>query len=333
MNAGHGGTPIKVAMQTHCLRSYLRGRNPTKEELHALIEWAARAGFDGIDISDSWDFAALPRSTATAAREAAHAHGLEIPAINCIAKNLADRANAARYMVEIERALEVASWCGSPILNISLSVPREPGVAPVVGAATSLGGSRGASEEDFEIAADGLRRVARSARAHGIDLSLELHDRSLADTSASLLRILELAGEPNIKANPDLCNGYRAYEHPSETWQEALAALAPHANLWHVNNLQRVHFEAIRRAAFVECDLGAGDIDYAWALSLMRASAFSGWIVIEYKGTGNAFETLARGRDYLARIARDPAIAALQARFAPAPAVEPAATSSGRGNG
>jgi sugar phosphate isomerase/epimerase len=315
MTGGSGprGMPIKVAMQTHCVRSYLRGRNPTPEEMHALVEWAARAGFDGIDISDSWDFAALTRADAMAAREAVDAHGLQIPSINCIAKNLADRANAARYVAEIERGLEVASWCGSPVLNVSLSVPREAGVAPVVGAATSHGGSRGASEQDFETTADGLRRVARGAQARGIELSLELHDRSLADTSATLLKILDLTGAPNVKANPDLCNGYRAYERPSETWQEALAALAPHANLWHVNNLQRVHFEAIQRAAFVECDLGAGDIDYAWALSFMRASGFNGWIVIEYKGNGSAFETLARGRDYLARIACDPAIAALQA--------------------
>jgi sugar phosphate isomerase/epimerase len=321
MNVGHKMPPIKVAMQTHCVRSYLRGRNPTTEEMHALLAWAAQAGFDGIDISDSWDFAALTRSDATATRESANAHGLQIPAINCIAKNLADRANAARYITEIERGLEVASWCGSPVLNISLSVPREAGAAPVVGAATSRGGSRGASEQDFEITADALRRVARAARARGIELSLELHDRSLADTSATLLKILDLAGEPNVKANPDLCNGYRAYERPSETWQEALVALAPRSNLWHVNNLQRIHFEAIQRAAFVECDLGAGDIDYAWALSCMRASAFGGWIVIEYKGTGSAFETLARGRDYLARIAADPAIAALQAGVHCAPPV------------
>jgi sugar phosphate isomerase/epimerase len=313
------GTPLKVAMQTHCLRGYLRGRTPTIAELDALLDWAARAGFDGIDISDSWDFAALTRAQATAVRDAATAHGLAIASINCVAKPLADRANAPRYMAEIERGLEVASWCGSAVLNVSLNVPREAGVAPVVGAATSPGGSRGARAQDFETTADNLRRVARAAQARGIALSLELHDRSIADTSACLLKIIDLVSEPNLKANPDLCNGYRAYDRPSETWQEALAALAPHANLWHVNNLQRVHFEAIQRAAFVECDLGAGDIDYAWALGVMRAAGFDGWVVIEYKGPGDAFETLARGRDYLARIARDSALAVLHARYAPAP--------------
>jgi len=142
-----------------------------------------------------------------------------------------------------------------------------------------------------------------------------LHDRSIADTSASLLKILNMTAEPNVKANPDICNGYRAYESPSETWQDALIALAPRTNIWHVNNLQRVYFKEIQRAAFVECDLSIGDIDYVWALNLMRAAGFNGWIVIEYKGLGSAFEMLSRGREFLARSLGDPAIEVLQARF------------------
>lgn len=314
MMAG-GKNAMKIAMQTHSIRQHLRGRNPAPAEMRAILDWASRAGFDGIDISDSWDFAALSRIEATELRQMSAALGLAIPSVNCIGKKLTDDESAQRHIEEIESAVEVASWLGSKIVNVSLSVPRTAGVAPVIGARLSPGGSREASERDYEVTAAGLRKIARHAAAKGLELSIELHDRSIADTSASLLKILAMVGESSVKANPDLSNGYRAYDTPSETWQNALTALAPHANIWHVNNLQRVHFAEIQRSAFVECDLGVGDIDYVWALNLMRAAGFGGWIVIEYKGLGCAFEMLARGRTFLSRILDDPAIGALQARF------------------
>lgn len=312
MNDTATSAQIRVAMQTHSVCNNLRGRYPTMAEFRHLSDWAARKGFDGIDIADSWDFAALTRAEATETLKLAEAAGLSISSINCRGKNLANPGYAKKHLAELDRSLEIAGWYGCPVLNISLSIPRQPGVLPVVGAAVSPGGSRGAGQRDFEASAEGLRQIARLARGRGIEISLELHDRSIADTSANLLRIIEMAGEPNIRVNPDLCNGYRAYDAPSETWQDALKALAPHANLWHVNNLHRVYFEAISRSAFVECDLGSGDIDYVWALSVMRSCGFSGWIVIEYKGLGSAFEMLARGRDFLSTVALDSAAAALQ---------------------
>lgn len=323
-----GTNAMKVAMQTHSIRHHLRGRNPTPAEMTAIFDWASRAGFDGIDISDSWDFSTLSRSEAMALRQMSEELGLAIPSVNCIGKNLCDDNTAQRHIAEIKSAVDVASWLGSKIVNVSLSVPRTAGVVPVIGARLSPGGSREASERDYEVSAAGLRKIAHHAAAKGLEVSVELHDRSIADTSASLLKILEMVGELNVKANPDLSNGYRAYDTPSETWQNALTALAPHANIWHVNNLQRVHFAEIQRSAFVECDLGAGDIDYVWALNLMRAAGFGGWIVIEYKGLGCAFEMLARGRKFLSRIFDDPAIGMLQARFGADPDDRPSSARS-----
>ena len=315
MNDAASPLPVKISMSAHCVFHQLHGRNPTLAEQRAVFNWAARHGFDGIEIADSWDLARLtPEKAAETSMLLAEA-GLSISSINCRGKNLANPEYAGLHLAELDRHVQAASWHGCPTLNVSLSVPRRPGVAPVIGAASSPGGSRGVGQREFELSAEGLRQIARRAREFGVELSLELHDRSIADTSANLLRIIEMVGEPNLKVNPDLCNGYRAYDVPSETWQAALVALAPRANLWHVNNLQRVYFGVVRRAAFVECDLASGDIDYVWALNLMRSAGFGGWIVIEYKGLGNALETLTRGRDFLTRIAGDPAIASLHGSF------------------
>ncbi len=296
---------MKIAFHIHAARGHFRAQMPTAAEQASLLAWVAGHGFDGVDISDSWGFAGIDEAAALATRALAGANGLAIPTVSCMGKTLCHPALGEGNQAAIAHALDVATWMGASVVNIALAAPRVPGVVPTMGARASPGGSVAATEADFSITAQRLRELARNAAAKGLLLSLELHDRSLADTSASMLRLIHEAGEPNIGTNPDLCNGYRAYEQPPETWQEALRALAPRANLWHVNNMQRVHFAEVGRAAFVERPLGEGDVDYRMALRTMRAAGFKGWIVTEYKGTGDALETLARSRDYLARLLTD----------------------------
>jgi sugar phosphate isomerase/epimerase len=290
---------MKIAFHMHAVRGHFRNAFPTESEQAKVFEWVAREGFAGIDISDSWGFEHLDVVSARSTLRLARARGLQIPTISCMGKTLCHPTLRHKNLEALEAALDVASNLDARLLNVALSIPRTPGVMPTIGARHSPGGSAEATDADFELTVEGLRRVARLAAPRGIDLSIEMHDRALADTSTSLLRILTAIGEANVGANPDLCNGYRAYEIPSETWQQALGALAPHANLWHVNNMQRVHFPEIARAAFVERSLGEGDVDYRVAVNMMKAAGFDGWIVVEYKGTGDAFETLRRSKAYL----------------------------------
>lgn len=302
---------MKTAFHLHAVRQHFRAPYPSLSEQAAVFDWVVAAGFDGVDVSDSWGFENITAEDAAATVGLLQDRGLALATVSCMSKTLCHPELGERHLQMVQRGLEVAGWYGCGLVNLALATPRTPGVAPVQGAAHSPGGSRGASDADFALTAERLRFLGKIAADRGIALSVELHDRSLADTSTSLLRLLDAADQTNIFVNPDLCNGYRAYDVPPETWQQALLKLAPRANLWHVNNLNRVHFADIQRAAFVERTLGEGDIDYVWALNRMREAGFDGWVVIEYKGGGDAFETLRSGLDYFRRIGTRPEFASL----------------------
>ncbi len=290
---------MKIAFHLHAVRSHFAAPLPTSADQAAAFDWIAARGFDGVDISDSWGFDRVDDAVAKVTRSLLAARGLVVGTVSCMGKTLCHPEHGERNAHALLRALDVAERLECRLLNVALGIPRVAGATPRMGAADSPGGSRGATDADFRITAERLRPVAQAAGKRGIALSIEMHDRGLPDTSAALLRILSDVGEPNVGANPDLTNGYRAYDVPPETWQDALRALAPHANLWHVNNMQRVHFAEIARAAFVERPLGTGDIDYRWAVSVMDRAGFDGWIVIEYKGQGDAYECIAEGKRYL----------------------------------
>ena len=86
---------------------------------------------------------------------------------------------------------------------------------------------------------------------------------------------------------------------PDDTWQQTIERLAPLTNLWHINNLQRVHFPDVERAAFVEAPLATGDVDYRWALQVVQDAGFDGWVVIENKSSTDTFELSRLGLDYM----------------------------------
>jgi sugar phosphate isomerase/epimerase len=175
----------------------------------------------------------------------------------------------------------------------------------VRGTRTSPGSSRDGTDAEFADAAAFLRDLARRAGDLGVELAVELHHCSLADTSTSLLRLLDAIGAPNVSANPDLGNVVWAYDLPSEPWTEAVERLAGRVRLWHVKNLQRVHVPEVERSFFVHASLDAGEIDYRWALGRMIAKGFDGWISIEGAGPGDLLAFAARGRAYLAELAAD----------------------------
>ena len=85
-----------------------------------------------------------------------------------------------------------------------------------------------------------LREVGAQAGASGADITVEVHQHSIADNSWSTLHLLELTDSPHVFANPDLGNVLWTYEEPEESSEECVTALAPHSKYWHCKSLQRV---------------------------------------------------------------------------------------------
>ena len=189
---------------------------------------------------------------------------------------------AQQNRAALEAGVELAARIGAKVFNTltnSPAVTGRPGADR--GEATSQGSSRDASESDYRRNAEGLARIAGQAAAAGVDMSIEVHQNTICDNSWSTIHLLELIDRPNVGANPDLGNVYWTYDVPEQTCEEAIVALAPHANYWHLKNLIRVHVPEIRRAIFLRRPLPDGEINYRFAVAAMVAAGYDGYVAIE----------------------------------------------------
>lgn len=255
-------------------------------EQRSTIEWAARVGFRGIEISpqwlniDDWQPAELSRF----GREA-NAAGLAISGIN-VNRCLFLRGEAAEGSLDrIRRAMDGAAILGSRCVTLSLSVPLGDRSRPVV---------RGSdySSEDRDRATATLRELARNAASDGIEISLELHDDGLLDTADYCLDMVRRVAAPNVGVNPDLGNFVRT-SGQADQWPSELEKLAPLANNWHVKNY--------RQGA--AAPLWDGEIDYLQAMRTMRHAGYYGWVSIE-SYSDDPRDLQERSLDYLRRTER-----------------------------
>lgn len=298
---------MKIVLGTHTLTGYPRsldGPPPTAEARRNLFGWLRRHGFDGIEIGSWWlDVCRVPVEDVASVRDELADYGLELAGFNLLRKNVAHPAVADENARGIRHAVTTAKRVGSRFVSISFSLAGATVGVPedrVRGTRESPGSSRDASDADYERTAALLREVARDAAEADVAIAVELHHCSLADTSASLIRLLEVAGEPNLTANPDLGNPQWGYSVPEEQWHAAIARLAPRiGRVWHVKNIQRIYVPDIDRSFFVQAPLGEGEIDYRWAMANVLASGFDGYISIEGAGPGDVLTVAARGKTYL----------------------------------
>lgn len=295
---------MKVALATHMLRGYPTGNGiPSPAARRALFAWAKRRGFDGIEVGDWWfDFYRATDAEVIRLKQEMEDHGLELAGMNCLRKCVTHPAVAEQNRRDLRRAIEVATKVGPTTVSISLSLaPEASGTTDdrVRGLAVSPGGSAQASDAEFSDAAAFLREIAEIGAAADVHVAVELHHCSLADTSQTLLHLLDLSNHANLSANPDLGNVYWAYDVPAEPWHAAVERLAGRVRFWHVKNVQRVHVPEVGRAFFTHAALDLGDIDYRWALARFVAAGFDGYLAIEGAGPGDLLAFAARGKAYL----------------------------------
>ena len=190
----------------------------------------------------------------------------------------------ARSREAVTGAVKMAAWIGANLINMTVTMPSgHPGglVGGGVGARISPGGSKTATAADYEVTAKELRALADFAAGLGVDISIELHQHSIADTSWSCLHLLDLIDRPNVGLNPDLGNLYWHYETPEETLEHAIVALAPKTRYWHCKQLQRVQIPDLEKSYFQLVPLPDGEIDYRFSIAAMLDAGYDGWLAIE----------------------------------------------------
>jgi sugar phosphate isomerase/epimerase len=276
------------------------GEMPPREHRAPYLKLVRSYGFEGLEI---------PAATAMSADEAgARDLGSELrdaglPAV-CIRAGgpIAHPTAGQAARDRLEQGIRFASWIGAGVVNATLVTPPSHPGGPGSdrrGELVSQGGSRAASGADFERTAEQLRRFGRMAADLGVEIAIEVHQGSIADNSAATLHLLDLVGLDNVGANPDLGNVLWHYEHPEETSEACIVALASRSKYWHCKNLKRLNIPELHHTFFLRVPLPDGDIDYRFAVSAMLAAGYDGYLAVEGANTGDQLSADRRSVDYV----------------------------------
>lgn len=253
-------------------------------------------GFDGIELP--------AMNLADAAVDTLRAE-LEDAGVPCVAirggGGAAHPRVAAANKKRMEEAVRFAAKIGASVVNSTVTTPpRDPGGKGTYrGESVSQGSSRYASITDYEHTANAVTDVANIAADLGVEISIEVHQNSIADNSWSALHLLELIDASNVGINPDLGNIYWTYDIPEESCEEAIVALAPHVNYWHCKSLCRVHIPDLETAIYVQVPLPDGEIDYRFAIAALLDAGYEGYLAIEGVRDGDAFHQDGRSVAYV----------------------------------
>jgi sugar phosphate isomerase/epimerase len=277
------------------------GTMPPRAERRRYLPMVKSMGFDAVEVGvDESADQATARDLASEVED----HGLGIGAVRA-GGALNHPLSSARAFERLQRAIRYAGWTGAPVVNTALvSPPTHPGGpgSGRQGEQVSQGASRTASEQDFALTAERLRAAGHIAADLNLNISIEVHQGSIADNSTATLHLLDLVGLKNVGANPDLGNIYWHYEEPEETPEAAIVALAPRSVYWHCKNLQRVNIPELRRSFFQRVPLPDGEIDYRFAISAMLDAGYSGFLAVEGAQKGDALSQDRRGLEYVQRV-------------------------------
>ena len=259
-------------------------------------------GFDGIE---------LPAMNLPDAEVANLRSELEGAGVPCVAirggGGAAHPRVAGANKQNMINAVQFASKVGAGVVNSTVTTPpRDPnGKGTYRGESVSQGSSRLAANADYERTAGAVSEVAGVAADLGVEISIEIHQNSIADNSWSALHLLELIDAPNVGLNPDLGNIYWTYDIPEESCEDAIAVLAPHVNYWHCKSLYRVHLPDQELAIYVQVPLPDGEIDYRFAISALVAANYSGYCAIEGVRYGDQFLQDGRSVAYVKSVLAD----------------------------
>ncbi len=280
------------------------GELPPREHRGRYLKLVKSYGFDGLEIP-AVSAEIVDAGSARELGEELRAAGL--PAV-CIRAGgpIAHPTAGPAARERLERGIRTA--LGAEVVNTTIvtppTFPGGPGSGRQ-GERVSQGASRTASEADFERTADVLRHYGKLAADLGVQISVEVHQGSIADNSTATLHLLDLVGLDNVGANPDLGNIYWHYEFPEETCEAAIVALAPRAKYWHCKNLRRIHIPELNRAFYQRVPLDEGDIDYRFAISAMVDAGYQGYLAVEGAREGDQLTADARSAAYVRQILAD----------------------------
>jgi sugar phosphate isomerase/epimerase len=214
--------------------------------------------------------------------------GLPVAAFNVLRKSLHMPERAEFDRRRLDTCMAACAILGPAIVDISVNAPYplQHDAQTVAERQDRLFRGEYAREVEWQMAATGLKQLAKECAAINAHLSIELHDDGLQNTAANCLRLMRLVDEPNVGVNPDIGNAYRVPYEIHETWRGMMTALAPHTNYWEVKNYRRLYFADERRWYSWNVELNDGDLNFRESAEILWRAGFRGWVCNE-GGTGD----------------------------------------------
>ena len=233
-----------------------------------VLDYAARSGFDGIELMRGWPMGGYPSSEdtqrITALKRMYDAYGLQVFSIQAGAGAAfaADSRRRNGWLRQMRDQLKFAKAVGCDCVGLW------PG-----------GRLRGQSiDQAISHLAASLREVARIAADMGIIIAFEIEPPFIFNTEEHLRRILAEANDARVKtiydpSHFDLFNGATGKPH------ELLERIG-------VKNIGYVHFtdtDGTLRDGGTSKHLAAGDghIDVAATFKTLKDGGFRGWVMID----------------------------------------------------
>jgi sugar phosphate isomerase/epimerase len=263
---------------------------------HEVLTEIADAGFDHVDLTDSWlrpgdlDGPALDRLAATA-RDL----GLGLASVSAIRRSVVDAKDGVANLAYSHRTIDAAAALGIGVVSVGLHQALTAQQKEQLWFWTAPGHHD--HPDDWPLAVSRFQELGRHAAEVGVLLSLEMYEDTFLGTADSAVRLVEEIGLPEVGLNPDIANLVRLHR-PVEPWQELVEKTLPYTNFWHVKNYSRD--EDLERDAYfsVPAPMQFGLIDYRAAFRTALASGFQGVICTENYG-GDGLSVCAANRDYL----------------------------------
>ncbi|MFF5987338.1 sugar phosphate isomerase/epimerase family protein [Prauserella flavalba] len=270
----------------------------------AVLREVAAAGFDHVDLTDSWlrpgDLDA--EGLATLERVLAD-NGLGVSAISVTRRSVIDPDPdvAAANVAYSLRTVDAAARLGIGVVSVGLHRPLTPAQRAALWFWTEPGPADPVGDErTWAKAVDSLRAIGERAATAGIQVSLEMYEDTYLGTADSAVALHRDVGLANVGLNPDIGNLVRLHR-PIEDWEQLLLRTLPHSNYWHIKNYYRDHDPATGAYFATPAPLESGMISYRRAIEIALACGFTGPICVEHYG-GDGLSVCASNREYLRRI-------------------------------
>ncbi len=254
----------------------MMGYGYRREIFERTIAVVSRLGYDAIDL---WK-QCLDHADLAWTRRVCEEHGLRILQLCPYFDFSTSVATAEASLREAERFVAYARALGASwIRTYTLNTP-----------------SAEATDEQWERTVRSLQLICDMGAPHGITFPIETHQvihhgPTLADTSASTLRLLSLVDRPNLKV---------ALQTPllGETPEESAERLGHVVVQVHAHNWIGATATSWGSLTFLD----SGELDFAAYLRILRRRGFDGYVAIDHPNHHPWEETAAHEIAYLRRL-------------------------------